>query len=458
MSYVETAARDALVAATADREGAGRALLVAAALLLLLHVLTVTPYVHTTAELTDLAPKIAHTKETLEQLQAQTQELSAAKEAAKSELKNALDNTTDNMKRSFRTLTDRISRRIGSPLDVLANNPVQSAARPPPNLPDEQTLTKLIAAVQQDEVGWGERLTQYARDNLVLPAYAEVNRAWKDRISSKYLAVIDKTGDLFSKAQKTIPDEASALKDAEVLLVTARQEIENIAISPDDVVDQALGSVWWKSEEGKGAQANAVAQAVDRQLSTTANLDKAVAAIANVLSKQGRVQAELTQQQVALEKQLEESRNDILAIAGSSAVVPFHAKTLISLFPLVLGTVLAFMIFRVAESRRAATEAAVDLADVSKDEETRLWLLRRALGDQSLASLEAIFIFSAATIWIVVAAVQIYGVSDVLRPPLPVWASALTGEAIIVVSSAWNHVNLRRLAALVHNDNAPLSA
>ena len=68
-------------------------------------------------------------------------------------------------------------------------------------------------------------------------------------------------------------------------------------------------------------------------------------------------------------------------MSGTAGVVPVDLASFIGLFPLVLGLVLGFMLWRAGEARHQGALAAADLARAAPEAaDTRAWLARRLLG------------------------------------------------------------------------------
>ncbi len=109
MSYIESSIRDALAKAAADTQSAQRGLALAAALLLLLHLLTVTPYVQVSSHLAGLEKDTAATMQLSEKLDAQKNQIEAAKKQASTDLGLTLNQATQEMIQSFAAVDDIIA-------------------------------------------------------------------------------------------------------------------------------------------------------------------------------------------------------------------------------------------------------------------------------------------------------------------------------------------------------------
>jgi hypothetical protein len=449
MSYVESATRDALAKAAADTQNAQRALILAAALLALLHVLTVMPYVQVTGRLAALANDSGATAQLSQKLEEQRAALDASKKEAGAELERTLGQAKDEMIKKFEAVDSMIA---GNPLPAPAM--AQQREPPRPSLANSEKLQAIVAAVLQNDAQAQKELDQYARENIVDPAYRQVNQTWNDRIRPALVMSIENAEKSVAEARALIArqsdseagrDLAGTLDKTQTLLAKSHGEIEKMELKPSDSVNQALGEEWWKSVAGKERQADAVLKQLRQQVGGV-DLNAVVASFSQITNVQERARTTLLEQQRLLEKDLEEAQGDIASMAGSSAVVPIHAKTLISLFPLVLGLVLALMLFRIASCRGAAASAAADLAAVSTDEEARAWLMRQAEADPLTSILEVGVLPAVAAIWIVLAAYQINAAADALKPALPASVSALLGIIAVLVAASFDYANIRRLS------------
>jgi hypothetical protein len=171
------------------------------------------------------------------------------------------------------------------------------------------------------------------------------------------------------------------------------------------------------------------------------------AAIRATLALQEELRAALVLRQEELEQQFAEQREQLATLSGTAGVVPVDLASFIGLFPLALGLVLAFMLWRVGEARHQGAQAAADLGRAAPgDRDVRAWLTRRVLGGDGLApSLVTIALAAGALLWIALAAWQIaHSPSD---PPLAPWTSATLGALVVLVAAGRDLAAIRRLAA-----------
>jgi hypothetical protein len=231
-----------------------------------------------------------------------------------------------------------------------------------------------------------------------------------------------------------------------------RAILEAIELRHDHVVEEALGTDWWHTVEGKGAYADAVAQSVAEQMEAIMQAAQAPsAAIRTALALQEDLRDALLRRQDELAQQFAEQREQLAGLAGTTGVVPVDLVSFIGLFPLVLGLVLGFMLWRVGQARHQGAIAAVDLAQAAPDDAaTRAWLARRVLGggDAHATMVATVALAVGALLWIAFAAWQI--VHSPGEPPLSAWTSGTFAALVVLIAAAWDIAAIRRVAAQLH--------
>ena len=297
-----------------------------------------------------------------------------------------------------------------------------------------------------------ERLIAFARRDIVKTTYQRAQHDWANRIRPAYLDALALAAASARRLAREAPESATEIAEALIAgaeeMTAQKTELEAIVISHDRVVDEALGTDWWHTVEGKGAYADAVGQSVAEQLHAIAAKAEAPSdTLRRSLALQEELRDGLERQQEALERQFDEQRKQLAGLSGVSSVVPVDLASFIGLFPLVLGLVLGFMLWRVADGRRRAALSAAELRRAEPDEPAaRTWLVRRALGGERAGTPAAVTAFLAcgALVWIVAAVWEVAG--SPIQPPLAPWTSGGLAVLMIVVAAGWDVAAIRRLA------------
>jgi hypothetical protein len=503
MSYIEEVARDALQAAHADLAKARRTLLPVAGVLALIHLLTVYPYLETAREIAGIEASMAANADLLAEIEPAIVSLQEAGASAGAKLSTLLERVTNEMVGSFADLRILVARAMAvepadepaPPESMAAQRPMQQmqaqmpmqmqipqANLPPgpaealPSLPMQQMapdarpdaaayplpgsvgpaaaspeLQEILDALAAGEPAW-EQLIAYARRNVVAAAYARAEREWSQRIRPTYLSALAASTDsarrIAGQAPAAAAQTAAALNAAADAMTAQRAVLEAIELRPDHVVEEALGTDWWRTVEGKGAYADAVAQSVAEQMDAIMQAAQAPSeAIRTALALQEELRDVLVRRQEELAQQFAEQRAQLASLSGTAGVMPVDLASFIGLFPLVLGLVLGFMLWRAGQARQQAARAAADLARAApREPDTRVWLARRVLGDDPRAALlTTVALAAGALLWIALAAWQIAGSPG--APPLAPWTSGTLGALAVLVAAAWDMAAIRRLAA-----------
>jgi hypothetical protein len=497
MSYIEDVARAALQTAYADLARARRTLLPVAGVLALIHLLTVYPYLEASREITGIEAAMQANTGLLTELGPEIEALRQAGASAGAQLKTLLDGVTAEMVASFAGLRSLVARAVEGeapeaqaqpdpmafpPMQMqmqmqhsnlppepmqapLALPPIQQVAPdmppgaeayPPPAragpVAGSPELQKILAALAAGEPAW-EQLIAYARRDIVEAAYARAEREWSRHIRPAYLRALATSTESAQRVAGEAPESAAqtaaALHAAAATMTEQRAVIEAIEISHDHVVEEALGTDWWSTVEGKGAYADAVAQSVAEQMDAITQTAQAPSeAIRATLALQEELRDVLLRRQDELAQQFAEQRAQLASLSGTAGVVPVDLASFIGLFPLAIGLVLGFMLWRAGEARHQGSLAAADLARAApEDADTRAWLARRVLGggDAHAALLVTMALAAGMLLWIGFAAWQVAGSAG--DPPLAPWTSGTLAAVVVLVAAAWDVVAIRRLAA-----------
>jgi hypothetical protein len=500
MSYIEDVARDALQAAHADLAKARRTLLPVAGVLALIHLLTVYPYLEASREIAGIETSMAANAGLLAELEPEIEALQEAGASAGAQLTTLLNGVTADMVGSFAGLRTLVARALEgeppgeqAPPDPMASSamqqmPMQQMQMPQANLPAEPSQAPLpMQQMQQmapdapldpeaspppgsagpllaspelqeilDELAAGEpawdELISYARRDIVEAAYARAEREWSRHIRPGYLRALAASTEsalrVAGQAPEAAAQTAAALHAAADEMSEQRAILEAIELRHDHVVEEALGTDWWGTVEGKGAYADAVAQSVAEQMDAIMQTAQAPSeAIRTALALQEDLRDVLLRRQDELAQQFAEQRAQLASLSGTAGVVPVDLASFIGLFPLAIGLVLGFMLWRAGEARHQGSLAAADLARAApEDADTRAWLARRLLGggDAHAALLVTVALAAGALLWIALAAWQIAASPG--DPPLAPWTSGTLAALAVLVAAAWDVAVIRRLA------------
>jgi hypothetical protein len=309
MSYIGDVARGALQAAHVDLAKARRTLLPVAGVLALIHLLTVYPYLEASREIAGIEASMAANASLLAELEPEIEALQAAGASAGTQLSALLNGVTAEMVASFADLRELVGRAMAGEVPVapslpdplalspLQQMPMQQMQMPQANLPPmhqmapmqqmapdapldpaaypplgsasrivvSPELRAILNALAAGEEAWDE-LIAYARRDIVEAAYGRAEREWGRRIRPAYLRALAASTESARRVAAQAPDAAAqtaaALQAAADTMTEQRAVLDVIVLRHDHVVDEALGTDWWRTVEGKGAFADAVAQSV----------------------------------------------------------------------------------------------------------------------------------------------------------------------------------------------------
>ena len=475
MSYVEDVARSALNTAHSDLAKAHRALLLIAGLLALIHLLTVHPYLRVSREMEAITTQRDAEDALLARLNPEIERLRTAQKDAGEQITDVLDRATKRMMEHFtrlRALVGKVSSSEETIPALLAgyepSRPVTLRQTPRqieqmqwtgPTRPQMQMqmrepridvdalkrrLTEIFEALREGAPDAYERLAQYAKHAIVEPAYASAHAEWIGAVRPAYLGVLgqaERTArELAEQAPTAAAEEADALRSAADDLAAARQTLAAIDIGPDHHIDEALGTEWWHTVEGKEQFADAIALSIKQQMQAITETSTApAAAIGRIRQRQEGLRVALLEQRKALERQFETQSRQLATLSGATGVLPVDLVTFIGVFPLVVGLVLGLLLLRVGQARHDAARATAELALAApEDRETMRWLARRALGGGNargtllLTGLLAL----GACVWIIAAALQLK--ESPVRPSVSGSVATAIGVAVVLAAAVWD--------------------
>ena len=469
MTAVQALATETLKQAQQEIAGARRRLYLATVLFALLHLLTVSPYLDAARRMQELKPAMSANAELLAELEPEITRLRNAEESAAKEIKALLQDVTARLVDEFSSLREAIvgvTTGGGAALDVVRSGRSGPAPMAQMNLPASVAepsisereantrLASILEAFANSAPDARNQLKDWARDQIVAPAYAEAQRKWEEEVRRDYLRAVDAAmagaQRIASRARALDTDLAASLTDAAENLAAQREKIASIEVAPSQSEELPVGAEFWETVQGKQSYARSVGDDVANRLrALTGAAEGITEPLRQTVLAQQELQAQLLQQQKALEESFIEQRSRLASLTGGLDALPLELASFIAVFPMVLGLTLGLFIFRRAEARREAAHAAAGFGAGSLDDRAlREWLIARALGGSGLrAAAEASAFGLIASLWVVMATRTLGGAA--LDMPISAMLAGSLGVAGILVPSAWDLAAIRRLSA--HN-------
>ncbi|HUF56769.1 MAG TPA: hypothetical protein VMM55_09445 [Thermohalobaculum sp.] len=460
MTAIADIANETLRQAQQEIYQARRRLLLAALLLALVHLLTVTPYLDATRQSQELRQEMEQTRLLLSEVEPEIERLKSAEKAVGEEVEKLVGGATERMIDGFRSLREAMAEvRTGaaspastpapvSQMPIQAQMPPSDASQPV----DDPELNRLLVAVVDGEPGAGERLEEWAVEQIVRPAYARVEERWEQDVLPEYLQALDATVEgarqVADEAKISAPDIAAQLGEAADTLLAKREDVEQVDVAPGETGLVPVDPGFWQTVEGKRSVADQIQQAVAERFHELSGVADGIAApITRALELQQDLRAQMQEKQMDLEAQFAAQRARLSSITGSD-VLPVELDAFVALFPLFLGLILGLLMMRRADARGEAAAAAAALQAAPDDERAvGHWLVGRAFGGGAGgAETETIALGTGAALWIALAA---YAAAGIIRdPPIPVLLAAIVGVLSVLFASARDLNAIRRLEAV----------
>lgn len=470
MSAMQAVATETLKGAQQEIASARRRLYLAVMVFGLLHLLTVAPYLDAARRMEALQPAISANAKLLAELEPEMARLRDAETSAARQIESLLQTATARLVEDFSALREAITRVTvgGEPaLEVVAqmadpgpapqmmaqmNLPASvampSAAEREANL----RLASILEALAAGAPDARDRLKEWARQQLVAPAYADAQATWDQEVRPDYLKAVDAAlagaRRISSDAQALGADVAGALARAAEDLAAQRKTVAWIDVAPSQTQELPVGPEFWETVQGKQGYAQSVGSDVAQRLrALTGAAEGITEPLRRTMLAQKELQSQLLEQQEMLEKNFAEQRERLGSLTGGFDVLPLELGSFIALFPMILGLTLGLLILRRAEARREASYAAASLEAGSADERAlRGWLISRALGGSGLqATSEAIAFGLLGAVWVAITTRSLSGAA--LDMPIPAALAGSLGVLGILVTSAWDVVAIRRLSS-----------
>lgn len=479
MDTIRAFSTESLKTAHADLVRARRALPVAAGVLVLIHLLTVHPYLTTRGQIAGLETAIDANAALAATLGPEIQKLKAATRQADKRIADLLERTSLTMIDRFGALRDRVSRALtgdiappsaasAPPHDRTAQPRMPQMQMPQVQMPQstadmrpapragedaERQLSGILAIVRTDPAAASDRLSDWARVHIVKATYDDAQAEWDRAIRPDYLAALRAAGKSARAAAASAPESAAEIAKA---LARTSDDIEKridavgeIAIRHDQALSEALGFDWWKTEGGKLRNAELVVDRIGSALADIANrASRPTETLHAALELQNRLRADLAQRQKLLETQFADQRARLAGLSGAGEFIPVDLEGFVGLFPLVIGLVMGVMLLRAGQARHEAATAAADLARASpapEDEAVRTWISQRMIGGSAPfpGSLATVAPAGAVVAWILLAAVQVAG--SPARALIAPWTGAAVAVALVAAAAGWEVLAVRKL-------------
>ncbi|CAN0452608.1 unnamed protein product, partial [Ectocarpus fasciculatus] len=175
----------------------------------------------------------------------------------------------------------------------------------------DPALAEIVTALEDGHPDAPERISAYARQMIVEPAYGRAQQAWSQTIRPPYLDALQSASVAAGRAAEALPENAEVLNTAAKALVRESKTVAALVITPDQRIDETFESDWWATVGGKLAFANAIVRAIGEQLQGKTLLGEPFAAVGDAVKQQERVQAALLGQRQVLEQQFIEQRKQL---------------------------------------------------------------------------------------------------------------------------------------------------
>lgn len=417
-----------------------------------------------------LQPAISANAKLLAELEPEMARLRDAEASAARQIESLLQTATARVVEDFSALREAITRVTvgGEPaLEVVTemadpgpapqmmaqmNLPASVAMPSAAEREANRTLATILEALAAGAPDARDRLKEWARQQIVAPAYTDAQATWDQEVRPHYLKAVDAAlagaRRISSDAQALGADLAGALAGAAEDLAGQRKTVASIDIAPGQAQELPVGPEFWETVQGKQGYAQSVGSDVAQRLRALTGAAEAITEpLRRTMSAQKELQSQLLDQQEMLEKNFAEQRERLGSLTGGFDVLPLELGSFIALFPMILGLTLGLLVFWRAEARQEASYAAANLKAGSADERAlRAWLIWRALGGSSLqATAEAIVFGLLGGVWVAIATRSLSGVP--LAMPIPTMLAGSLGLLGILIPSAWDVAAIRRLSA-----------
>ena len=288
------------------------------------------------------------------------------------------------------------------------------------------------------------RLIDYARNTIVEPAYAVISRNWENILKPTYLKSIQDVESDLQELLQIESENSGSFREALTNIVSTKESLKSYAISSENQLDNALKNDWWNTVEGKNDYAEALNNQVSEQLEALlTKVQEPINSLKEVIEDQKLAREVLNQELEKLNIQFETQIEQLGNLTGAGGFMPVDLIVFIGLFPLIIGCVPGFFLFRAAWAMRDSAALAEDLIDVPGDHiaEAR-WHAVRLLTDGSTKNM-TILIIVVLMSWIFVSGVHL--LVSPIQPLVKPYLTIVIAIVVVVVPTSIVLNSIKRL-------------
>lgn len=326
-----------------------RTAFVVVAVLLAVHLTTITQYVATRAQLQATREESARLEAVSGQSRTIAGQVQALEEAVADGSRQLLDKWVDDLRADFLSLDDAIAVARGGvaadrPRPLMAvQMPLNAAWIPPERNPVSELPPDLSGRLKEaDPFQVSGLVLPWVKEKIIAPRFAELQRAWQQELAPRLVRQVDTIRTMIHR----LPAEPPAIRDSAAALerqITAlAAEVAAFEIAPPD------NDRWWRTVAGKGAVATAIGESAADRLKAAVATDSArrldqfaAAAVTGTKAMETELEASLAECAANFKRQVEQAET----LAKPLAMIALDLQYVTTRFPLLLSFALAAAIF-----------------------------------------------------------------------------------------------------------------
>lgn len=314
-----------------------------------------------------------------------------------------------------------------------------------------------IAALSEagNRYGLLAALDPIAEALVVKPRFADLNRTWKSDAMPLLETRLDALTAKVARLGSLLPEAVAEWGAVEAALTDLRRTARDLELRPPEQ------PYWWASPESAIALDLGLSAAIAEQIRRPLALDELDAAVLRTKSRQIAVAARLEHERARALADWESRQRRLAGFGGLLAGLGVDLPAIATLFPFLLGLLLAAVLMR--RSRRlyelglAAHLAITDGASPALDD----WCLAQLGGDPAGGAegawragwLRAVGVLTLALGWIALAAVQVRELPG-LAPER--WLTlSIAGAAAVLIATVHRLIIVRRAVGLAEAVERP---